>query len=274
MQLIVLIAILIVAYIFFNGIGLFERFGVSRKTDLSSKIYNEYMSFIETELQKNPILMQTDNFKIVLDAVLHGNFELLEFRNLKGLSYSNEEIKKALLDVLKRSEKDEEKAGLINALSVLHKPIERYEQRMMDFHITREYGKCMERDNKFGSDIKDASKLPFPREVILESLCRLYSEKDNAERGVAKTGILMLADYQEDVGEDLWPDGFDILKDVSEWNDDLTEEQQELITQKALQNFKENESGFEEKRKKWELFDKLRKRDIKIFFEKIDADLP
>ena len=219
--------------------------------------------------------MQTDHFKIVSHAVLHGNFELLEFRKLRGLSYSSKEIKEALLDFLKRSEKDEERAVLINALSYLYKPKEGNEQMMMDFHITREFGKCMERDNKMGSDIMDASKLPFPREVILESLCKLYSEHNNdAERGVTKMGILSLANYQEDVGEDLWPAGFDILKDAPKFEefDDLTDEQKELIAQKTIQNF--NKSEVEEKRKKWERLDKLRKRDIKIFYEKIGADLP
>jgi hypothetical protein len=59
----------------------------------------------------------------------------------------------------------------------------------------------MERDNKMGSDIMDASKLPFPREVILESFCREYLwEEDENMQCTMRNMVTYLADYQEGVG--------------------------------------------------------------------------
>ena len=48
-----------------------------------------------------------------------------------------------------------------------------------DLSIIAAFGKCMEEDDGGFNTIKDVKKLPYPKEVILESFCRQFSIEKN-----------------------------------------------------------------------------------------------
>ena len=80
-----------------------------------------------------------------------------------------------------------------------------------DLTVIASFGKCMEEDDSFVV-FKDVKKLPYPREVILKSLCRQISiTKNDKLCEQMKVGLLFLASYQEGVGdENLYMSGFNI----------------------------------------------------------------
>jgi len=152
---------------------------------------------------------------------------------------------------------------IILSLSYLYKPKAPYKQRIKDGHILREFGKFHEKE---GTGIKDASKLPFPREVILESFCREYLwEEDEDMQCTMRNMVTYLADYQEGVGVE----NLDMMGGIygNNYMDELKkfpdEEQMKLFAEKILS--KENV----EKEKKYEEFKKLVDRDRDIFHDKM-----
>jgi len=142
-----------------------------------------------------------------------------------------------------------------------------------DLSIIAAFGKCMEEDDGGFNTIKDVKKLPYPKEVILESFCRQFSiEKNDKLRDHMKVGLLFLAYYQEGVGvENLQYGGFNLPREAKDLSKFSEEEQRRFAEQLISKiNFKE----VDEEKKKYERFKKLCEKDQKMFYDKIGCALP
>jgi hypothetical protein len=68
--------------------------------------------------------------------------------------------------------------------------------------IVSEFGAFLESNQPTPGTVADASKLPFPKDVIKESLVKcIKAEKDPQMKEVFQSAYIMLADWQEGVGE-------------------------------------------------------------------------
>jgi hypothetical protein len=152
-----------------------------------------------------------------------------------------------------------------------------------DLTVIASFGKCMEEDDSFVV-FKDVKKLPYPREVILKSLCRQISIiKNDKLCEQMKVGLLFLASYQEGVGdENLYMSGFDIQQLIGKTAKEYTPEQlRELpaeetskIAKKFTENFTENSEAIEHQKKKYEHFKKLCEKDQVEFYNLIGHSWP
>ena len=71
-----------------------------------------------------------------------------------------------------------------------------------DWGIIGDFGAVMEKAD-WSQAFYDTSKLPHPKSQIRDSLIRKYNETDNAEdRGVFMTGLMALAQFQDNVGSE------------------------------------------------------------------------
>jgi hypothetical protein len=146
---------------------------------------------------------------------------------------------------------------------------------MRDNYRLKEFGKCCVKSAKDGGDIKDVSKLPFPSEVILESLMREWKIAENQkEKDILESAGYSLAFYQEGVGlEDLHMVGMDTDKYMKETGMDKVKDMKEF--EKIPKEEREGKGMLfakkldsdevKEHRKKWEHFNKLCEKDRIIF---------
>jgi hypothetical protein len=152
-----------------------------------------------------------------------------------------------------------------------------------DLTVIASFGKCMEEDDSF-LVFKDVKKLPYPREVILKSLCRQISiTKNDKHCEQMKVGLLFLASYQEDVGdENLYMSGFDKQQLIKESAKEYTPEQlRELSAEetskfmkKFTEKFTDNSEAIEHQKKKYEHFKKLCEKDQEEFYNLIGCSWP
>ena len=265
--------------VFIQGGGLIKKVSDQGEVD---PIFHEYRLFFEKECEKyGDEFLKSHDFKMIVDAVKDGKYHLLDYQDASELSYSeettelsysSEEIAECLKGYIhkffyKTSEEMEkttdddnylkEQLGLLYALSYLYKPKEEFSQRMRDNHRIKEFEKCCVKSAKDGGDIKDVSKLPFPSEVILESLMREWKIAENQkEKDILECAGFDLAYYQEGVGlEDLHMVGMDTEK-----MEELSKEEDGMLLAKKLDSDEVNEHG-----KKWEHFNKLCEKDRIIF---------
>jgi hypothetical protein len=238
---------------------------------------------------------------MIVDAVKDGKYHLLDYEDASELShsdettelsYSSEEIAECLRGYIKTTVELEkitdddkylkEQLILLYALSYLYKPKEEYKLKLKDNYVIKEFAKCHEKN---GTGIKDASKLPFPREEILLSLIRRWKiEEDEKQREWLECGGIYLAYYQEGVGvEDLYIAGMDMDKYMKEIGMDMDKYMKEKgmdmeECMKKLEKFPKEWEGkamliaeklhsdeVKEHRKKWEHFNKLCDKDRIIF---------
>ena len=152
-----------------------------------------------------------------------------------------------------------------------------------DLTVIASFGKCMEEDDSFVV-FKDVKKLPYPREVILKSLCRQISiTKNDKLCEQMKVGLLFLASYQEGVGdENLYRIGSDIQQLIEKTAKEYTPEQlRELpadetskIMKKFIEKSTENSEAIEHQKKKYEHFNKLCEKDQVEFYSLIGCSWP
>jgi hypothetical protein len=68
--------------------------------------------------------------------------------------------------------------------------------------VISDFGKFVE-SNPTGAEIRDIKFLPHDKETILDAIClEIVREEDEARLEALKAGALILADYQEDVGDE------------------------------------------------------------------------
>ena len=227
-------------------------------------VFNEYKEFYSNQLESKKVSIEEEGFKVVLDTVIDGDYELLEFKDIEGLPYSPKKISKIIReDYLNKIEDKDRELTLLYGLSYLYKPKDKYKQRMFDGRVLRQFSEC---NGRKGSDIRDVSKLPYPREVILDSFCREYplEEDDEKYRNSMKIMVMELGDYQEGVGvEDLSMMGFDGKRFSDELNKFPKEKQPELFMDKL-----ENKNTGEQ-RNKYKSFKKSCDRDKESFYNKM-----
>ena len=293
MESILISAVIIIIFylVFIQGGGLIKKVSDQGEVD---PIFNEYTLFFAKECEKyGDEFLKSHDFKMIVDAVKDGDYHLLDYEDASELShsdettelsYSSEEIAECLrgyikttVELEKMTDDDKylkEQLILLYALSYLYKPKEECKQRMRDTYVIKEFAKCIEKSARDSGDIKDASKLPFPREEILLSLIRRWKiEEDEKQREWLECGGGYLGDYQEGVGvEDLYTAGMDMDKYMKEIGMDMEE------CMKKLEKFPKEWEGkpmliaeklhsdeVKEHRKKWEHFNKLCDKDIIIF---------
>jgi hypothetical protein len=123
---------------------------------------------------------------------------------------------------------------------------------------------CSGRD---GGHIKDVSKLPFPKNEILESFTREWKRAEGQDRKqVLETGAYFLAFHQEGVGaEDLYMAGMDTKKYMEEVENFPKEEQGMLLAKKLTSD------EVKEHKKRWEHFNKQCEKDLTRIMETITA---
>ncbi len=276
MESILISAVIIIIFylVFIQGGGLIKKVSDQGEVD---PIFNEYKLFFANECEKyGDEFLKTHEFKMIVQTVREGNFHLLDYQDASELSfseettelsYSSEEIAECLKGYIKTSEEMEKttdddnylkgQLGLLYALSYLYIPKEEFSQRMRDNYRLKEFGKCCVKSAKDGGDIKDVSKLPFPSEVILESLMREWKIAENQkEKDILESAGYSLAFYQEGVGlEDLHMVGMDTEK-----MEELSKEEDGMLFAKKLDS-----DEVKEHRKKWEHFNKLCEKDRIIF---------
>ena len=137
----------------------------------------------------------------------------------------------------------------------------------------------MEEDDSFVV-FKDVKKLPYPREVILKSLCRQISiTKNDKLCDQMKVGLLFLASYQEGVGdENLYMSGFNIQQLIEKTAKEYTPEQLRELpaeeTSKIMKKFTENSEAIEHQKKKYQHFKKLCEKDQVEFYNLIGCSWP
>ena len=148
---------------------------------------------------------------------------------------------------------------------------------MVDLTVIASFGKCMEEDDSFVV-FKDVKKLPYPREVILKSLCRQISiTKNDKLCDQMKVGLLFLASYQEGVGdENLYMSGFDIqqlIESAKEYTPEqlmeLPAEEKSKIAKNFTEKFIDNSEAIEHQKKKYEHFKKICEKDQEEFYNLI-----
>ena len=151
-----------------------------------------------------------------------------------------------------------------------------------DLTVIASFGKCMEEDEDL-TVFKDVKKLPYPREVILESLCRQISiTKNDKLFDHMKVGLLFLASYQEGVGdENLHMGGFDIRQLLGSAKEFTPEQIRELPAEEAsklmknfTEKFTENSEAIEHQKKQYEHFKKLCEKDQEEFYNLIGCSWP
>ncbi len=286
------VIIIIFYFVFIQGGGQIKKVSDQGEVD---PIFHEYRLFFEKECEKyGDEFLKSHDFKMIVGAVNDGKYHLLDYEDASELShsdettelsYSSEEIAECLRGYIKTTVELEkltdddnylnEQLLLLYALSYLYKPKEECKQRMRDTYVIKEFAKCIEKSARDSGDIKDASKLPFPREEILLSLIRRWKiEEDEKQREWLECGGIYLAYYQEGVGvEDLYTAGMDMDKYMKEIGMDMVKDMKELekipkeeregkgmLFAKKLDSDEVNEH-----RKKWEHFNKLCEKDRIIF---------
>ena len=296
-----IIVVVIIVYFIFKP----EKTEEVQTPSKADKIFDEYSSFFANECEKyGDEFLKSHDFKMIVDAVKDGDYHLLDYEDASELShsdettelsYSSEEIAECLRGYIKTTVELEkitdddkylkEQLILLYALSYLYKPKEEYKLRMRDTYVIKEFAKCIEKSARDSGDIKDASKLPFPREEILLSLIRAWrGEEDEKQREWLECGGIYLAYYQEGVGvEDLYTAGMDMDKYMKEIGMDMDKHMKEKgmdmeECMKKLEKFPKEWEGkamliaeklhsdeVKEHRKKWEHFNKLCDKDIIIF---------
>ena len=150
---------------------------------------------------------------------------------------------------------------------------------MVDLTVIASFGKCMEEEESFVV-FKDVKKLPYPREVILKSLCRQISiTKNDKLCDQMKVGLLFLASYQEGVGdENLYMSGFNIQQLIEKTAKEYPPEQLRELpaeeTSKIMKKFTENSEAIEHQKKKYQHFKKLCEKDQVEFYNLIGCSWP
>lgn len=123
--------------------------------------------------------------------------------------------------------------------------------------------------------IKDVNKLPYPREVILESICRQFPKYKKSPMGDhMEVAIMHLAAYQEGVGvEDLTLTDPAVntnkLRQTLKDSEKFSQKEQFEFTLEVAQKI--TSYRYSDNKKKYDYFDKLREEDEKLFLEKLGA---
>jgi len=270
------VIIIIFYFVFIHGGGQIKKVSDQGEVD---PIFHEYKLFFAKECEKyGDEFLNSHDFKMIVHTIREGNFHLLDYQDASELSYSeettelsysSEEIAECLKGYMQLEfdastgdnyeEQDltkEKIESLFLALSYLYKPKEEYKLKLKDNYVIKEFAKCCIKSAKDGGDIKDVSKLPFPSEVILESLMRKWKIAENQkEKDILESAGYSLAFYQEGVGlEDLHMVGMDTEK-----TEEFSKEEDGMLLAKKLDS-----DEVKEHRKKWEHFNKLCEKDTII----------
>jgi hypothetical protein len=288
------VIIIIFYFVFIQGGGLIKKNPDQGEGDL---LFNEYRLFFAKECEKyGDEFLNSHDFKMIVHTIREGNFHLLDYQDASELSYSeettelsysSEEIAECLKGYMQLEfdastgdnyeEQDltkEKIESLFLALSYLYKPKEEYKLKLKDNYVIKEFAKCCVKSAKDGGDIKDVSKLPFPSEVILESLMREWKIAENQkEKDILESAGFDLAFYQEGVGlENLHMVGMDTDKYMKETGMDKVKDMKEF--EKIPKEEREGKGMLfakkldsdevKEHRKKWEHFNKLCEKDTII----------
>jgi hypothetical protein len=279
--------------------GPFFKNKEQKNVNYPDKTFEEYKSFFSNLCAAyGDQLFESHSFKIILNEVKEGNYHLLDYKDLSELtlkstgennpelsiSYSSEQISECLKDYIEHLSETENSTNLVidakvyndlwYKLSYLYKPKEEYKLKLRDNYVITEFGKYIQKSARDGGEIKDVSKLPFPRESILGSLIREWKVAENQEeKDILERGGYYLAFYQEGVGvEDLHMIGMDTDKYMKEIGMDMVKDMKEL--EKIPKEEREGKGMLfakkldsdevKENKKKWEHFNKLCEKDITI----------
>ncbi len=281
--------------------ALLEMYGPSVKNrkqndvKYSDNTFEEYNSFFTNLCEEyGDQFLKSHTTKIILNIVKEGNYHLLDYRDLSeltlksagennpklSLSYSSEQISECLKDYIEHLSETENSTNLVIdekvyndlwcKLSYLYKIKKEHKQRLWDDYKIKEFGTCLADSARDDSHIKDVSKLPFPKNEIIESLTREWKRaKGHDRKEILETGAYHLAFYQEGVGvEDLYMTGMDTKKYMKEVEKFPKEEQGMLLVKKL------NSEEVKEHKKKWEHFNKLCEKDVTRITEMIIGITP
>lgn len=200
------IGIILILIIYF-----FKDVSSPSKPENFSNITREYKNTFGGNFDEK--YFNSDEYRMVYKTIKDKNSHLLELKEFPGFKYSNQEILNSIEQDLENTKDKEVRESILILWSTLFKPKEEFRDRIYRNFILTEFGKYCEK-NPLGATIRDASKLPYPKDLLFDAFCKEYPlEKDEKMQTIMRCMVMELSRFQEGVGEeDLHATGIDVTK--------------------------------------------------------------